>query len=47
MTLLSGLNAPAGISKKGCQLSIADTDAHQIIRFDLSKMRSEVMRFSL
>lgn len=47
MTLLSDLHAPAGIAKKGCILYIADTDAHRIVMFDLSKMSTEVMRFSL
>ncbi len=47
ITLFSGLHAPAGIAKKGCRLYIADTDAHRIIMFDLSKMSTEVMRFSL
>lgn len=47
MTLIKDLHAPSGISKHGCDLYIADTDAHRIIRFDLSKMHSEVMRFSL
>lgn len=45
MTLLEGLNEPGGISKKGCELFIADTNAHQIVLFDLSKMQRRVMRF--
>ena len=45
MTLLEGLNEPGGIAKRGCELYIADTNAHEIIAFDLSKMQSRVMRF--
>ncbi len=47
MTLVSDLHTPTGVGKKGCTLYIADTDAHRIILFDLSKMSTEVMRFSL
>jgi hypothetical protein len=43
MTLLEGLNEPGGISKKGCELYIAN--AHEIVVFDLSKMQSRVMEF--
>ncbi len=46
MTLLEGLSEPGGISKKGCELFIANTNVHQIVVFDLSKMQSRVMRFS-
>jgi len=42
MTLLDALNEPGGIGKKGCELFIADTNAHRIIRSDLSKMQSSV-----
>lgn len=45
-TLLDGLNEPSGISKKGCELFIANTNAHEIVVFDLSKMEGRVMRFS-
>ena len=45
MTLLEGLNEPSGISKKGCELYIANTNAHEVIVFDLSKMESRVMEF--
>ncbi len=45
MTLLEGLNEPGGIAKKGCELFIADTNAHRIVVFDLSKMESRVMAF--
>ena len=47
MTLLEGLNEPGGISKKGCELYIANTSAHEIVVFDLSKMQSRVMGFDL
>jgi thiol-disulfide isomerase/thioredoxin len=40
MTLLEGLHEPGGIAKKGCSLYIADTNAHAVIRFDLSSMKS-------
>jgi YVTN family beta-propeller protein len=40
MTLLEGLHEPGGIAKKGCDLYIADTNAHTVIRFDLSSMKS-------
>jgi len=45
MTLLEDLNEPSGISKKGCELYIANTNAHEIVVFDLSKMESRVMEF--
>ena len=47
MTLLEGLNEPGGIAKKGCELFIADTNAHRIVVFDLSTMQSRVMAFDL
>ncbi|MBU1642622.1 redoxin domain-containing protein [bacterium] len=47
MTLLEGLNEPGGISKKGCELYIANTNAHEIVVFDLSKMQNRVMAFDL
>jgi hypothetical protein len=46
-TLLEGLNEPGGISKKGCELYIANTNAHEIVVFDLSKMQSRVLAFDL
>ena len=46
MTLLDGLNEPSGISKKGCELFIANTNAHEIVVFDLSKMERRVMAFT-
>ncbi|MGB6020342.1 MAG: hypothetical protein WBF77_12195, partial [Sulfurimonadaceae bacterium] len=45
-TLLEGLNEPSGIAKKGCELFIANTNAHEIVVFDLSKMEKRVMEFS-
>ncbi len=45
LTLLEGLDEPAGISKKGCDLFIADTNAHRIIRFNLSVMEESVFYF--
>ena len=45
MTLLEELNEPSGISKKGCELFITNTNAHEIVVFDLSKMESKVMEF--
>ena len=44
-TLLEGLNEPSGISKKGCALFIANTNAHEVVVFDLSKMESKVIEF--
>jgi len=45
MTLLDGLDEPGGIAKKGCELYIANTNAHEIIVFDLSTMKKRVMTF--
>ncbi len=45
MTLLEGLSEPSGISKKGCDLYIANTNTHEILVFDLSKMERRVMQF--
>ncbi|MEN8146957.1 MAG: hypothetical protein ABFR02_04990, partial [Campylobacterota bacterium] len=45
-TLLDGLNEPSGIAKKECELFIANTNAHEIVVFDLPKMESRVMEFS-
>jgi thiol-disulfide isomerase/thioredoxin len=39
MTLIEDLSEPSGISKKGCKLYIANTNAHEIIVFDLSQMQ--------
>ncbi len=44
-TLLEGLNEPGGIAKKGCELFIANTNAHEIVVFDLSKMEKRVMTY--
>ncbi len=38
LTLIEGLSEPSGICKKGCHLFIANTNAHEIVIFDLSKM---------
>jgi len=45
MTLLDGLDEPGGISKRGCELYIANTNAHEIVAFDLPKMEKKVMAF--
>ena len=45
MTLLEDLSEPSGISKKWCQLFIANTNAHEILVFDLSQMQKT--RFEL
>jgi len=45
MTLLEGLDEPSGISKKGCELFITNTNEHEVIVFDLSKMEHRVMEF--
>ena len=47
MTLLEGLNEPGGIAKKGCELYIANSNANEIVVFDLSKMQSRVLAFDL
>ncbi len=39
MTLIEDLSEPSGISKTGCKLFIANTNAHEIIVFDLSQMQ--------
>ncbi len=39
-SILEGLHEPSGIAKKTCQLYIADTNAHAIIRFDLQEMKA-------
>jgi len=46
MTLLDGLDEPGGIAKKGCELYIANTNTHEIVVFDLSRMEKRVMAFS-
>lgn len=43
MTLLENLDEPSGIAKKGCSLYICNTNAHEIIVFDLSKMQSTTL----
>jgi len=45
MTLLEDLDEPRGIAKKGCELYIANTNAHEIVVFDLSKMQKRVIVF--
>jgi len=39
MTLCGGLDEPTGLCKEGCMLYVAETGAHRIVRFDLSKMQ--------
>lgn len=46
ITLLEDLHEPSGLSKKGCELFVANTNAHEILVFDLSQMQSRVMSFS-
>ena len=46
MTLLENLSEPSGISKRGCELFIANTNAHTIMKFDLSKMEATTMEFT-
>jgi len=43
MTLVEGLDEPAGISKKACKLYICNTNRHEIIVFDLSRMQKTVL----
>ncbi len=43
MTLIDKLSEPSGISKKGCQLFIANTNAHELLLFDLSKMEKTLL----
>jgi thiol-disulfide isomerase/thioredoxin len=43
ITLMEGLSEPSGISKKGCQLFIANTNAHEVVTFDLSKMQKTIL----
>lgn len=40
MTLFESLNEPCGLDKKGCDIYIADTNAHAIVRFNLSQMKA-------
>jgi len=42
MTLMEELHAPSGIDKKGCKVYVADTNAHQILCFDVSEMKSRI-----
>ncbi len=44
-TLIEGLDEPSGISKRGCALYIANSNAHEIVEFDLSKMEKRVVMF--
>lgn len=39
-TLLEGLNEPTGLSKHGCNVYIAETGAHRVVKFDLSALRT-------
>lgn len=43
MTLMEGLCEPSGISKRGCQLFIVNTNAHEVLVFDLSKMKKTTL----
>jgi len=43
MTIIEELSEPSGISKKGCQLFIANTNAHEIVVFDISKMQKTIL----
>jgi len=43
MTLIEGLDEPSGISKKACKLYICNTNAHEIIVFDLSQMQKTIL----
>lgn len=45
-TLIEGLDEPSGISKRGCALYIANSNAHEIVVFDLSKMEKRLMEFT-
>jgi len=45
MTLLEGLREPGDVAKKGCRLYVANTNAHEIVMFDLSCMKKSVMTF--
>jgi hypothetical protein len=42
ITLMENLHNPCGIGKKGCELFVADTDAHQILCFNLSLMKADI-----
>lgn len=46
MTLMENLQAPADVTKKGCKLYIANTNAHEILEYDLSSMQATVMQFT-
>lgn len=43
LTLLEELCEPSGIAKRGCNLYICNTNAHEIILFDLSKMQKRTL----
>ena len=45
MTLLEGLREPSDVAKKGCRLYVANTNAHEVVTFDLSSMQKSVMTF--
>jgi thiol-disulfide isomerase/thioredoxin len=42
MDLIEGLDAPMGIAKRGCILYIVNTNAHEIITFNLSEMKKAI-----
>ncbi len=45
MTLLEGLHEPSDVAKKGCRLYVTNTNAHEVVIFDLSSMQKSVMTF--
>lgn len=47
LTLVEGLKEPGGISKCGCKLYIAETNAHAVAVFDLSAMQASRLHFAL
>lgn len=42
ITLLQDLAEPSGVDKKACELYICNTNKHEIIIFDLSKMKKRI-----
>ncbi len=47
MTLLAGLDMPAGVAKRGCRLYIAESGAHRIVVFDLPSMEASPLQIAL
>ena len=43
ITIVDNLDEPAGIDKKACELYICNTNKHEIIIFDLSKMQKRTL----